>query len=237
MLFGCLLVEASTTEIAFSELVVLRSIQDFLLLIRWHVVFAPRLLQSRPELQRLCLPFGHFLFSLLLLKLFVHQLPSLHELLLLVGHDPLVLGVKLFSLFLEDLPANSLMLCNAVRVKLPIAAFAAHDELRWVILLYLYPIFPVDLLYAFLLGLRVFLGLGRLSVVLLLSLGWVLLVGVFVLVGVLLIVGDIAFLLEGVGIGVGVDILVGVGLSSIFVIVLVAGRVVVGVLIVISGII
>ena len=140
-----LLVETPPAELALGELGP-RRLQQLLLLPARLIVLISRLLQSRPQLQRLRLPLRHLLPRLLLLQLPLHSLPLFYQLLLLVGHDALFLRVEGLAFLLENLPANSFVLGNAVRIELSAASFAALHQFGGVVLLYLYSVLAVDLL-------------------------------------------------------------------------------------------
>lgn len=140
-----LLVKTAPAELALSELGP-RCLQQLLLLPSWLVVFISRLLQSCPQLQRFGLPLGNFLPRLLFLQFPLDGLAFFNQFFLFVGDDALLLRVEGLAFLLENLPAYSFMLCNAVRIELSAAPFAALDQFRGVVLLYLYPVLAVDLL-------------------------------------------------------------------------------------------
>lgn len=156
VLLSCLLVEASPAAVALGVRTSFGRLEDLSLFLCWLVVITPCVLYPRTKLQGLCLPLGDFLIRLLLLQLFLDHLPLLHQLLLLVCNQPLLLRIEFFPLLLEDLPADALVLLDTVGVELP-AAFPALDQLIRTILLDLSPVLAVDLLYALLLEPRLFL--------------------------------------------------------------------------------
>ena len=143
VLLCCLLVEASAAGGALYHLI--GRLHDLLLLPGRLVIFVSGLLQAGPQLQGLRLPFRHLFSRLFLLKLLIDHLSSLYQLLLLVCDDPLVLRVELFSLLLEDLPADCFVLADAVGVELPPAALAALNEFGGIVLFDLDSILAIDL--------------------------------------------------------------------------------------------
>jgi hypothetical protein len=140
-----LLVETPPAELALGELRP-RRLQQLLLLPARLIVLVSRLLQSCPQLQRLGLPLRHLLSRLLLLQLPLHRLALFNQLFLLIGDDALILRVEGLAFLLENLPANSFVLGNAVRIELSAASFAALHQFGGIVLLYLYSVLAVDLL-------------------------------------------------------------------------------------------
>lgn len=140
-----LLVETPPAELALGELRP-RRLQQLLLLPTRLIVLVSRLLQSCPQLQRLGLPLRHLLSRLLLLQLPLHGLALFYQLFLLIGDDALILRVEGLAFLLENLPANSFVLGNAVRIELSAASFAALHQFGGIVLLYLYSVLAVDLL-------------------------------------------------------------------------------------------
>ena len=143
VLLCCLLIEASAAGGALYHLI--GRLHDLPLLPGGLVIFVSGLFQAGPQLQGLRLPFRHLFSRLFLLKLLIDHLSSLYQLLLLVCDDPLVLRVELFSLLLEDLPADCFVLADAVGVELPPAALAALHEFGGIVLFDLDSILPIDL--------------------------------------------------------------------------------------------
>ena len=156
VLLSCLLVEASPAAVALGVRTSFGRLEDLSLFLRWLVVITPCVLYPRTKLQRLCLPLGDFLIRLLLLQLFLDHLALLHQLLLLVCDQPLLQRIEFLPLLLEDLPADALVLLDAVGVELP-PALPALDQLIRTILLDLSPVLTVDFLYALLFEPRLFL--------------------------------------------------------------------------------
>lgn len=73
------------------------------------------------------------------------MLSFLHELLLLVIYNPLLLSIELLPLLLENLLAVGLMLADTIRVELA-TADPTRPQLGWIILDNVNPIFPIDFL-------------------------------------------------------------------------------------------
>ncbi len=147
VLLRCLLVETSPAVLALGKLVHPHCLQHLPFFLGGLVVIVAGLLYACPQLQGFGLPLGDLLFGLLLLELLVDHLPSLYQLLLLVGDQPLLLRVELLPLLLEDLPAHGLVLGNAIGVELPPAPLPALDQLGRVILFDLNPVLSVYFLY------------------------------------------------------------------------------------------
>jgi hypothetical protein len=151
VLLSSLPVEAATAKLTFSELTVFGSLQDLFFLLCGDVIVVTTLLNAGTQLQGLGLPLGNLFLGLLFLQLLVNHLSTLHELLLLIGDQALILRIELLALLLEDLSAYVLVLGYTVRVKLPAATLTAHHQLGRVVLPDLNPVLTVHLLYALLL--------------------------------------------------------------------------------------
>jgi hypothetical protein len=178
-----LLVETPPAELALGELRP-RRLQQLLLLPARLIVLVSRLLQSCPQLQRLGLPLRHLLSRLLLLQLPLHRLALFNQLFLLIGDDALILRVEGLAFLLENLPANSFVLGNAVRIELSAASFAALHQFGGIVLLYLYSVLAVDLLdVSLLVGAALYLPVVVLSVVVL----FVVVLSVVVLLAIILL--------------------------------------------------
>ena len=240
MFLGCLFVEAPSAKLALRELVLLRLLQDLLLLLSRLVIVAPCLFDTASQLQGLCLPLWNLLFCLLLLHLFLNHLSLLHEFLLLIGYQSLVLRVEFLPLLLENLTADIFMLGNAIRVKSSTASLTALDILRGIVLSDLYPILTVNLLDTFLLDrIALLRRLPHLLLLLLLHLPLRFLITTLLLIIVLLILLRISFLLIIIilvgGFGLLVHILVGVGVIGVSSIALSGLRVIIRILILVTS--
>lgn len=151
MLLRRCLVEASSAKLALREIAVSGIIQDLLLLFCGHVVLVPGLLYTRTQLEGLRLPLRYFFLGLLLFDLLLDDLALLHQFLLLISDDALILGIEFLSLLLEDLSADVLMLGNAIGIELPTAALTALHQFRRIVFPDLHSILTVDFLDALLL--------------------------------------------------------------------------------------
>lgn len=113
------------------------------------------------EGQGFCFPFWYFLIFLHCLNFLLSNFSLLHELFLLIVNHSMLLCVKFFTLFLEDLLAVGFVLLNAVRIEFS-SANSARSKLRRIVFDNINLIFSVDLLDAPLFLVVVVLFLSRL---------------------------------------------------------------------------
>lgn len=109
------IIELSSTIWTFDSCLILYLLDHCCLL--WINLDIPILFQNCSESQRLSLPLWNLLIFLLYLNLFLNCLTFFHQFLLLSINNSFLLGIKLFSLFLEHFIAIGFMLFNTIRIK------------------------------------------------------------------------------------------------------------------------
>jgi hypothetical protein len=108
----------------------------------------------RPEGNRHGFPLGNGLSLSRLLVFLLLCLPALHQLLLLLAYDAVLLRIELLPLLLENVVANGFVFLNAAKVELPSTALSTGHQLSRIhlILSHLELILLINICDAFLLN-------------------------------------------------------------------------------------